>query len=108
MAFITAYQHGTFLRCLDTSIELFEKQASKENDFIRFAAELKKEEALLEHIYSEYNTLTEQLRQLANQYQYAKKGARIKLRVYQLKSLKKPICIITNYPQTIKSLQSIL
>jgi hypothetical protein len=90
MAFISFSKHNFFLEALDILIKKFEEQNSNELSSNKMVTELKKEKLLLEGIYADFDTTTNQLKKLIKQYQDAQRVTRIKLRRCQ-KNVYKPI-----------------
>ena len=88
MTFISENQHGTFLRCLDESIQKFEKDIAGSSNAPSSLLELKDDGAELAAIYYEYHNSIDQLRSLVAQYKQAQKKARLKLRGIQLTYLR--------------------
>ncbi|NCI46760.1 hypothetical protein [Sediminibacterium soli] len=89
MGLITAYRHGSFVRCADASIRQLEALPPAQTAPDRFLTELKNDIALLEYFYSQFDLINNQLRQLVDQYQHLQKNTRIKLREGQIKYLRK-------------------
>ena len=79
MIFISKYQHGTFLRCLQDAVQQFEADNTRGD-----ISELNADAAALENICREYQHAVDQLRKLAEQSRRVQKATRVRLRNLQV------------------------